>query len=168
MPPKEDWITPKAKLKDDSIAEKGLFAIEPIKEGEEVIRWGGNYVNSKQAEEARSQGKLVMQFDDDLYSVEDRGDCDAYFLNHSCDPNLWMKDTFTLQAKRDIKKGEELTADYIVFEADENYVSKWECKCGANDCRGRITGKDWRLPKLQEKYRGHFIPLINRRIEQMC
>ena len=166
MPPKEDWITPKVALRNNSLAGKGLFAVETIKEGEEVVKWGGMYVHSQEAARAKAQGKHVMQFDDDLYSVEDAGDSDAYFVNHSCDPNLWMKDTFTLQAKRDINKGEEITADYAMWEADENYVSTWECRCGSTDCRHRVTGKDWMLPELQEKYRNHFIPLINRRIEK--
>lgn len=167
MPPKEDWIISKAELRNDSIAGKGLFAIEPIKKGEEVMKWGGNYVSRKEAEKAKLQGKLVMQFDEDLFFIENRGDCDAYFLNHSCNPNLWMKDTFTLQARRNVEKGEELTVDYAMFEANEDYVSKWECRCLSASCRHRITGRDYLLPKLQEKYKNHFIPLINRRISKL-
>ena len=39
------------------------------------------------------------------------------------------------------------------------------CACGALDCRGTITGDDWRLPGVRAKYAGHFAPFINRRIE---
>lgn len=28
-------------------------------------------------------------------------------------------------------------------------------------CRGRITGNDWQLPELQERYGDHFLPYIN-------
>lgn len=31
--------------------------------------------------------------------------------NHSCDSNLWMRDAFTVCARRDIAEGEELTLD---------------------------------------------------------
>ena len=164
MPPKDDWITPKAEIRNAIIHGKGLFAIEPIKKGEEVLKWGGNYVDAQEAQKWKQQGKLVMQFDDNLFSIEDRGESQSYFLNHSCNPNLWMKDTFTLEAKRDISKNEEFTADYSLWEANEEYLSRWECKCGSLDCRHRITGKDWQLPELQEKYKNHFIPMINRRI----
>lgn len=167
MPPKRDWINSKAEIRNTSIAGKGLFAIDPISAGEEVMKWGGNYVNSEEAEKAKLQGMLVMQFDEDLFSIENRGESDAYFLNHSCSPNLWMKDAFTLQAMRNIEKDEELTADYAMWEANEDYVSKWECKCGATDCRHKITGKDWLLPRLQKNYRNHFIPLINKRIDKI-
>lgn len=165
MSPKEDWISPKAKLRNTSISGHGLFATDFIQAGEEVVRWGGIYVSGKEAQKAKQEGKHVMQFEDDLFSVEDRGESDSYFINHSCDPNLWMKDTFTLEAKRDIKPGEELTIDYVVFMADENYIAKWECGCGSVNCRHKITGKDWKIKELQDKYKNHFIPLINRRIE---
>jgi len=109
-------------------------------------------------------GKLVMQLDENLFSIEERGDDPTYFTNHSCDPNIWMKDEVTLTTMRDINLGEELTADYVMWEADENFVSSWECICASPSCRKRITGKDWQIPKLQKKYAGHFTPLINKRI----
>jgi hypothetical protein len=105
-----------------------------------------------------------MQWDENLFTSEERGDDETYFINHSCDSNTWMKDAFTLTACREIFCNEEITIDYALFEADENYVSKWKCSCGSNDCRGQVTGKDWQQPNLQKKYHGHFSPLINKRI----
>jgi uncharacterized protein len=105
-----------------------------------------------------------MQWDDDLYSVDDKGDDDSYFINHSCDPNIWMIDAFTLVARRDIPTNIEITADYALWEADEEYVSRWQCVCGSTLCRRWVTGKDWRIKDLQTRYSGHFSPLINKRI----
>lgn len=163
----KDWINPKVIIKKSSTEGIGIFANEPLIEGEEVVVWRGEYTDNTGAIKAKSCGKLVMQWDEDLFSVEDRGDDNGYFINHSCNPNLWMKDAFTLVAKRNIKKDEELTADYALWEADENYISKWECQCGSALCRKRVTGKDWKLPALQEKYKNHFSPLINKRISQI-
>lgn len=75
-----------------------------------------------------------------------------------------MEGAFTIVAKRDVEAGEELTIDYALWEADENYISSWECNCGSSRCRKRVTGNDWRLAELQERYKGHFTPLINKRI----
>lgn len=158
------WITPKVMIISSNISGKGLFAIAEIKRNEKVVMWKGNYFNKKEADKVKCEGKLLMQWDEDLFSVEDRGDDIAYYINHSCEPNLWMQDAYTLVARRDIKEGEEITADYALWEADENYVSKWKCACGSSFCRKRITGRDWRLPELQERYKGHFSPLINKRI----
>lgn len=165
--PEKDWVTPKAEIRNTPGKGKGLFAIQPIVKGEEVIIWGGEYVGKEKVEEMQKQGKLIIRFDEDLYSVENEGESDAYFINHSCGPNLWMRDTFTLEAMRDINISEELTADYVLWEErGDDYVSKWECRCSSPDCRKRITGKDWRLKNLQEKYKGHFSPLINKKIEK--
>ena len=106
-----------------------------------------------------------MHLDNNLYSIEERGDDVTYFINHSCEPNVWMENAYTLAAKRDINKGEELTIDYAIFEGD-NYKSKWECKCGSKLCRKMITGSDWKIKILQEEYKNHFIPLINKRIKR--
>lgn len=167
MFPQKDWVSPKIEIRITENRGKGMFAVEPISKGEEVVVWGGNYVNKDQAEKARGEGKLVMQFDEDLFSIEDRGESDAYFINHSCEPNVWMKDVFILEAMRDISVGAELTADYVLWETDENKVSKWECGCGSKKCRRIITGKDWKILELQEKYRGHFLPLIQKRIDHL-
>lgn len=162
--PEKTWISPKIEVRKSRIG-KGMFAKEPINKGEIVIIWGGDYTNTEGVMQVKEEGKLVMQWAEDVWTVESRGDEDAYFVNHSCDPNLWMKDISTLVARRNITKDEELTADYVMWEADENYVSKWECSCGSSLCRKRITGKDWRLLDLQERYKGHFSFLINNRIE---
>ncbi len=160
----EDWISPSAEIKQSQIGGKGLFATEPIKKGDLVVVWGGTYVGAKEAKKAGEDGKLVMQWDDNLFSVEDRGEGSGYFVNHSCEPNLYMQGAYALIAMRDIAKGEELTADYAIWEADEYYVSKWDCNCGSANCRKKLTGKDWKLLELQERYKGHFSPLINNRI----
>jgi len=163
--PKETWINPKIKIRETVNKGKSMFATEPIKTGEKVLIWGGEYINKDKVEKTKANGKLVMQWDDDLFSVEKRGKDPGYFINHSCDSNTWMSDTFTFITKRDIKAGEEVTADYALWEANEDYVSEWECKCGSPLCRKRVTGKDWRLPEIQTRYKGYFSPLINKRLK---
>ncbi len=163
-PSKETWVSEKVEIRNSPIGGRGMFAVEKINVDEPVLVWGGEYVNKEAAEKAKSEGMLVMQWDEDLYSIEDRGVDRGYFLNHSCEPNVWMSNAFTLIARRDIERGEEVTADYALWEDDENKLSKWQCNCGAKDCRRQVTGKDWQLLALQEKYLNHFSPLINNRI----
>ncbi|MHC4799761.1 MAG: SET domain-containing protein-lysine N-methyltransferase, partial [Planctomycetota bacterium] len=86
------------------------------------------------------------------------------FINHSCDPNVWLQDEVTLVARRDIPVGEELTVDYAMFEECENWMPPWQCRCGSKLCRGRYTGKDWRYEELQDRHQNHFSPFINDRI----
>ena len=39
--------------------------------------------------------------------------------------------------------------------------------CGTPSCRGLITGGDWKLPELQERYAGFFSSYITRKIAQI-
>ncbi len=166
---KEDWISPKVEIRPSPLHGRGMFAIVPIKKDEVVAVWGGNFVNGAGAAKARLAGRAIQQIEDDVFEVfdyEKRGEGGAYYHNHSCNPNTWMKDEVTITARHDIEPGDELTFDYALFEADEDHVAVAECRCGTPGCRKRITGKDWRLPELQERYVGHFSPMIGRRIAE--
>ena len=93
-------------------------------------------------------------------------EADEHFLNHSCDPSLWMADEVTLIAKRRIRAGEEITADYALWELDLDWVSGFRCACRAPMCRGVVTGRDWESSELQQRYAGHFHPILTGRINR--
>ncbi len=78
-----------------------------------------------------------------------------------------MQDEVTLTARRNIQPGQELAADYAMWKDDEGSVTAWECRCGSLLCRHRTTGRDWRLPDLQQRYDGHFSPFLNERIRKL-
>lgn len=171
--PRGSWFSPKIEVRTSSVEGRGSFAVQRIDPGEVVEVWGERskeklvvtYTTDRgPAERARAKGKDVMQWDDDLYSIEDRGADEGYFLNHSCDSNLWFKDAFTLLARRGAEPGEELTIDYALFEADEAFRASWPCRCGTENCRGTVTGRDWQLADVQARYAKHFSPLLEKRI----
>eukprot|EP01087_Luapelamoeba_hula_P008221 TRINITY_DN2044_c0_g1_i4.p1 TRINITY_DN2044_c0_g1~~TRINITY_DN2044_c0_g1_i4.p1 ORF type:complete len:114 (-),score=24.57 TRINITY_DN2044_c0_g1_i4:92-433(-) len=84
--------------------------------------------------------------------------------NHSCEPNVWFIGQDVIAARRDIKKGEELYYDYATSESND--FMRLTCMCGEATCRREISGKDYRLPAVQERYRGHFMPYLQRKIER--
>jgi hypothetical protein len=77
-----------------------------------------------------------------------------------------MADPYVLVAMRDVQPGEELCPDYAMWEADEAYVSAWDCTCSSPGCRKKVTGSDWGSPELQERYKDHFSALIMKRINR--
>lgn len=162
----EPWLSPKLRLSSVPDRGHGLVATQAIEREEVVIVWGGSsYCDRIAANEAEEKGLPTMQWDEDLYSVE--GDHHpAFAINHSCDPNVWLQDAFTLVARRAIGTGEEATVDYATFISDEARVPEWRCSCGSPMCRHTIRGRDWLIPDLQAAYRGHFSPLIQRRIDE--
>ncbi|MCC7369263.1 MAG: SET domain-containing protein [Chloroflexi bacterium] len=166
-----EWIDPRIEIRASPIGGRGMFSCSFIRAGEIVVIWGGVVFTQAEVDagnaaerstvaigEGRYLGSPVGQYDRER---DDLGD----FMNHSCDPNCWMQDEVTLVARRDIRPGEELTGDYVMWEADEAYVRPWECNCGSPLCRRTHTGRDWRLPELQARYQGHFSPFINARIK---
>ena len=64
-------------------------------------------------------------------------------MNHSCDANISFEvpnDDFGYLtiARKDIKAGEELTNNYNSFIYTVH--NPFDCKCGDENCFGRITG----------------------------
>ena len=82
-------------------------------------------------------------------------------LNHSCRPNVGVRVQITFVAMRDIPAGLELTIDYAMTDGDP--TERMECSCGAPECRKVITGNDWRLPALQQRYAGYFSRYLEER-----
>lgn len=76
----------------------------------------------------------------------------ARLVNHSCEPNVGIKDLFTLVAMRDIKKGEELLWDYDMTED-----SDWRlgCLCFTPSCRKVIGAFGQTPPEVRERYKGY-------------
>lgn len=64
-------------------------------------------------------------------------------------------------ARRDIAAGGQIVGDYAIWESEPRYRLDG-CRCGSTGCRGTVTGDDWRRPELRERYRGHFLPLLER------
>jgi hypothetical protein len=84
------------------------------------------------------------------------------FVNRSCEPNVGISGEITFRAMRDIVAGEELCFDYAMLD-DESY--EFECLCGKAGCRGKVTGRDWRLPELQKRYKGWFARYLAEKME---
>ena len=151
----DSWIDPRVGVRASPRGGRGVFATEHIGAGEVVVIWGGTALTEEDVRAGRARRGSVSAIDEGLYlaaRVDEGPDVDD-FMNHSCDPNVWMLDQVTLVTRREIEPGEELTADYALWEADEGWVGRWECRCGSSRCRGRVTGQDWRSGELQERYR---------------
>jgi hypothetical protein len=122
-----------------------------------------------EAFQANHSNYNAIQIDEDLHLVE-RPEITQSLggsMNHSCDSNVWMEDEVTLAARRDIAAEEEITVDYALFTTQPNWTLEKPCHCSSPYCRQTITGNDWKLKTVQERYRDHFSPFINRRIDRL-
>jgi hypothetical protein len=167
----QTWNDPRIVIRKSLIGGNGTFAREPVKKGETVCIVGGTVMTDSEFEAFQASHSIynAIQIDEDLHLVE-RPDITRSLdgsMNHSCDSNMWMADEVTLVARWDISAGEEITVDYALFTTQSNWTLDNPCHCGSVHCRFTITGNDWKLKDVQERYRHHFSPFINRRIEKL-
>jgi uncharacterized protein len=162
LPAADCWLHP-------DVSGRGLFARRLLTADTVVSRLGGRLVSAIELQEIVAAATLDPQqpyvdtivVDEDVHLVlpprRDNG-----YGNHSCDPNLWWIDAYTLAARRDIPAGEELTNDYATSAGVESFTMG--CSCGSPLCRRVITGNDWRIPALQLRYGNHWVPGLSARI----
>ncbi len=158
------YLSPKLEIGEQSTQEgPGAFATMPIEAGELLVVWSGYIVDGQQLATLSSlQRRHSIQVEENLYLVSTRLDEPADYINHSCEPNAGLSGQIALVAMRSIFVGEEVRFDYAM--SDGSPYDEFDCGCGAPNCRGRVTGDDWRRPELWERYAGHFSPYLQRRI----
>ena len=138
-------------IKRSRIAGRGGFAARDIVKGERLIEYVGERVSHAVAD-SRYDDASMRRHHTFLFTVNRRVVIDgavrgneSRFLNHACDPNceaVIEQARVFIDAKRDIRAGEELCYDYA-FERDGSETADDEfrlygCKCGSAKCRGTI------------------------------
>ncbi|MDE1948619.1 MAG: SET domain-containing protein-lysine N-methyltransferase [Burkholderiales bacterium] len=126
---------------------KGVFALQPIAEGERIIEYKGELISWREAlrrhphDPAQPNHTFYFHIDDD-HVIDAAVDGNAArWINHACDPNCRADEQgrqVFVEALRDIEPGEELFYDYGLI-IDERYTPKlkkeYECRCGSPNCR---------------------------------
>ena len=158
-------LSSKVEIRINSLNGKGIFANEAIKKGEIVFIKGGHILKR---DEIFSSGVINSYFpiSDDYFlgaTNKDEEDSIKLYQNHSCNPNVGLHGEITFVALRDIEKDEELTVDYAFID-NEDYSFK--CTCGSSNCRGTITGYDWKIKELQDKYYNYFAQYLKDKINE--
>src|SRR3989338_3663068 len=145
-------ISKKIYVKESKTHGKGIFALKNIKKGETIFIIKGKKINflinnKKQAE--------IAGFNWIGFGKNEWIDPTNYglYLNNSCNPNSAIKGRVVVIAIRNIKKGEEITFDYSLKEADIFWHIK--CHCGSRNCRKTIKSIQFLPYKIFNKYKLH-------------
>lgn len=101
--------------KDTSVKESPIhglcrYATKNIKKDDIVFVIGG--IAKKPSESGWYKGLLI---DNDLVLDLPEGSEYEAYINHSCDPNLYIDGQVVFRALRDIQQGEFVTVDYGTF-----------------------------------------------------
>jgi SET domain-containing protein len=130
---------------------RGVFAATKIRKRTVVIEYKGQRASWDEAMERPDSDPddpahtFLFELDDGrVIDARVRGNA-ARWINHSCDPNC---KTFEdedgrvfIEAKRKIRKGEELCYDYrLIVEGrlTKRERAQYVCRCGAAKCRGTM------------------------------
>ena len=118
-----------------SFAGLGLFATRPYRKGEQVIEYVGREISEAEAYSSKSKY---------LFEITKKRTIDgkpawniAGYINHSCRPNCEpevRKGRVFIEAKKNIKPGEEFTYDYGKEYFDE-HIKPFGCRC--EKCAGK-------------------------------
>lgn len=133
----------------------GVYASKNIKEGEFVWRMTGEKVSLAECWTRINSGNEDLT-DPLQVGLEEYLDLNKFsrLFNHSCEPNLGIKNESDLFALKNIKKGDELTFDYSTTVGPNIPISEWfmDCGCGSEKCR-KIISNILSIPKIEiEKY----------------
>jgi uncharacterized protein len=125
---------------------RGCFATRRFVKGSKVAELLGERISRREAENriARKRRIRICDVDDRTAIDADVGGDATAFINHSCDPNLFMRVVHghvLFFARRDIGLGEELTLDYELTPHPDSKA----CRCGSRSCRGTINRRTRRV-----------------------
>lgn len=148
--PWKEEPNPYLELRTSEIQGTGAFATRPIRKGTRIIEYLGERISWRTADRRYDDDKMGRHHTF-LFTVDDKLVIDgavkgnaARFLNHSCDGNceaVTDRKRIFIEARRNIKPGEELLYDYQYERTDEHTEEDerfYACRCGSKKCRGSI------------------------------
>ena len=118
-------------VKKSGIEGKGVFAGRNFKKGEIVLKWDVSHeLTPKQFKELPQGKKKYVTCLKGRYILMQPPE---KYVNHSCEANT-SASNFCDIARRAIKKGEEITANY----SETGALEPMKCNCGSIRCKGII------------------------------
>jgi SET domain-containing protein len=142
---------PLYRVRNSPIHGRGVFATQTIRKGTRIIEYRGERITSREAER-RPDSDPRNPYHTFLFELEDgrvidagvRGNA-ARWINHSCNPNCEPfedeEGRVHIEAKRTIRRGEELAYDYkltVDGKVGARTRRHYACRCGSPNCRGSM------------------------------
>jgi SET domain-containing protein len=117
-------------IKKSKIHGKGVFASRNFKKGKLIINWS-NCTEILSKKDFLNLPKNEQRYVSLINKRYIHFLSPARFVNHSCNSNTKITKNGDI-AKRDIKKGEEITTNYLIEKASGPEI---KCNCGSKNCK---------------------------------
>src|SRR5262245_61487635 len=97
----QKWVDPRLYSGESKIHGRGLFSRAAVAPGEILMRWGGVVIANADYDPTRYRSTSTSSCDEmhRLTTPIDEPRGLDEFMNHSCDPNLWLEDAVTMSAR---------------------------------------------------------------------
>jgi SET domain-containing protein len=118
---------------------RGLFVLSAVDARRKMGELGGEHISQREARR-RARGAecvMIVEFGDGTALDATRSDSPFKYVNHSCEPNAFMRlyhGRVEFYALRRVEAGEEVTCNY----GQTHHDGKLPCRCGSPKCRGRL------------------------------
>lgn len=128
------------KVARSRIQGRGLFALTAFPARRKLGELGGELISLREARRrARAAGDSIklVEFEDGTALDASRGGGPFSYVNHSCEPNAFMRrhrGRVEFYALRRVEAGEEVTCDY----GETHHDGALACRCGSPKCRGSL------------------------------
>jgi SET domain-containing protein len=132
-------LAPGLIIKKSPIEGKGCFSSTWFKGRHKIAEYAGEKITTAEAKRRANRRRLRICAINNRWSLDgSRGGNGTHYINHSCQPNAYMKilhNHILFMALRDIEPDEEITIDY----ESTLHSDKKRCTCGVSLCRGTIN-----------------------------
>ena len=134
-------LDPQFELRSSKIHGIGCFTLKSFRQGQFICHYEGERITPDEAfrREQLKRSSCICHINSTLAIDGSFGGNGTHYLNHSCQPNcslVFGKNKIMIHALRNIKTGEELTADYYY----EIYTDEQKCRCRTAVCREFLSG----------------------------
>ena len=131
----------------------GVFALQPIAQGERIIEYVGELITWAQAlrrhpHDPKDPRHTFYFHIDEKHVIDAKvGGNSSRWINHACEPNCQADEAdgrVFIRALRDLAAGEELFYDYglVIDERHTPRLKKdYACRCGSVSCRHTMLAR---------------------------
>lgn len=151
------YVSNKIEVRDTKKG-KSIFAIDEIVKNEIIFEFEKKFL--------KHFTKTSMQIEETKHQESTNPEAVENFLNHSCEPNGYIDfQGLIYRALRPIKKGEELTFNYLTTEWE--LVNKFYCECGSQNCYGQIKGFKYLTLEQQKELEPLLSPFLKKKFREI-
>ena len=147
----EDWY-----ISGSAIAGRGLFTAKTIEPGECILRFEGERISHEYTPEFAKIGSNWIGVGDREWIIPS-SESPVLFLNHCCEPNVFINEQQEVIAAQVITAHSELLLDYSSTELDPFWTMR--CTCNHPTCRKLIKSFVYLSAVKQLKYKPYISPV---------